>query len=197
MFYSYSGFETDGKSVAVHYPDNRLRKFALRKPAGTFRIVALGDSLTEEWNLPGFVNYTDFLRDAAGRKFLAGGFGAEGPAVRPAQGTALGNGSREVRVSAQRANDSMNGWPVGPTTSFSCTTASQGDALGWANGWAFGPQIHCERCLPRLPKPSQSTAAVAGNEPSISSRRAFFPKAAMARRKRASVSWASISTKKR
>ena len=68
LFYTYSGFETDGKSIAVHYPDNRLRKFALRKPADTFRIVALGDSLTEEWNLPGFVNYTDFLRDAMAKE---------------------------------------------------------------------------------------------------------------------------------
>ena len=65
------------------------------------------------------------------QEFLAEGFWAEGPAVRPAQGTALGNGKRQVRVSAQRANESMNGWPVGPTTSFSCTTATP-RALPWA-----------------------------------------------------------------
>ncbi len=65
LFYTYSGFKTDGKRfLTVHYPDNRLRKFTFRKPAGTFRIVAVGDSLTEEWNLPRFVNYTDFLRTA-------------------------------------------------------------------------------------------------------------------------------------
>jgi lysophospholipase L1-like esterase len=69
LFYTFSGFETDGKtSLAVHYPDNRLRRFSFRKPARTFRVVALGDSLTEEWNLPGFVNYTDFLRNAAKRE---------------------------------------------------------------------------------------------------------------------------------
>jgi lysophospholipase L1-like esterase len=65
LFYTYSGFETDGRNfLKVHYPDNRLRKFSFRKPANTFRVVAVGDSLTEEWNLPGFVNYTDFLRAA-------------------------------------------------------------------------------------------------------------------------------------
>jgi len=65
LFYTFGGIETDRKSyVAVHYPDNRLRRFSFRKPAGTFRVVAVGDSLTEEWNLPGFTNYTDFLRTA-------------------------------------------------------------------------------------------------------------------------------------
>jgi hypothetical protein len=65
LLYTFSGFETDGKSyLKLHYPDNRLRKFTFRKPAGTFRVVAVGDSLTEEWNLPGFINYTDFLRTA-------------------------------------------------------------------------------------------------------------------------------------
>jgi hypothetical protein len=65
LFYTFSGFETDGKnSLTVHYPENRLRKFTFHKPADTFRVVALGDSLTEEWNLPGFVNYTDSLRTA-------------------------------------------------------------------------------------------------------------------------------------
>jgi hypothetical protein len=69
LFYTFAGIETDGKSyVSLHYPDNRLRKFAFRKPAGTFRVVAVGDSLTEEWNLPGFVNYTDFLRTALERE---------------------------------------------------------------------------------------------------------------------------------
>jgi hypothetical protein len=63
LLYTFSGFETDGKNfLTVHYPDNRLRKFTFRKPTGTYRVVAVGDSLTEEWNLPGFVNYTDFLR---------------------------------------------------------------------------------------------------------------------------------------
>ena len=69
LYYTFSGFETDGKgSLAVHYPDNRLRKFSFRKPADTFRVVAVGDSLTEEWNLPGFVNYTDFLRSAVAKE---------------------------------------------------------------------------------------------------------------------------------
>jgi len=69
LFYTYRGIETDGKSyVAVHYPDDRLRKFSFRKPAGTFRVVAMGDSLTEEWNIPGFTNYTDFLQTALERE---------------------------------------------------------------------------------------------------------------------------------
>jgi hypothetical protein len=65
LFYTYRGIETDRKNyVTIHYPGDRLRKFAFSKPAGTFRVVAVGDSLTEEWNLPGFSNYTDFLRTA-------------------------------------------------------------------------------------------------------------------------------------
>jgi hypothetical protein len=27
--------------------------------------------------------------------------------------------------------------------------APRGVALGWANGWAFGPQSHCQEFLPR------------------------------------------------
>jgi lysophospholipase L1-like esterase len=72
LFYTFSAIKPDGKgSLTVQYPDDRLRKFAFRKPARTFRVVAVGDSLTEEWNLPGFVNYTDFLRTAT-RKELPG-----------------------------------------------------------------------------------------------------------------------------
>jgi len=64
-FYTFRGIETNDKShVIVHYPGDRLRKFSFHKPASTFRVTAVGDSLTEEWNLPGFVNYTDFLRTA-------------------------------------------------------------------------------------------------------------------------------------
>jgi lysophospholipase L1-like esterase len=69
LFYTYRGIETDKTNyVAVHYPDGRLQKFSFRKPAGTFRVVAVGDSLTEEWNIPGFTNYTDFLRTALERE---------------------------------------------------------------------------------------------------------------------------------
>ena len=65
LFYTYRGIETNGTfAMAVHYPDNRVRRFAFRKPTSTFRVVAVGDSLTEEWNLPGFSNYTDFLNAA-------------------------------------------------------------------------------------------------------------------------------------
>ena len=40
---------------------------------------------------------------------------AEGPAVRSAQGTALVNRAGFVSLSAQRAESSPNGRPVGPT----------------------------------------------------------------------------------
>ena len=71
-------------------------------------------------------------------------FRPEGPAVRPAQGNALGKGTPAIFVvrSAQRAKNSPyreeNRWPVGPEQNrrFPVT---QGVAPGWANGWAFGP----------------------------------------------------------
>ena len=47
------------------------------------------------------------------RESLAGGFGAEGPAVRPAQGTALGNGNQQVRSigpTGQRFDERLARW---------------------------------------------------------------------------------------
>jgi hypothetical protein len=64
------------------------------------------------------------------QEFLATISWAEGPAVRPAQGNALGDGGQQVHVSAQRANDSMNCWPVGPTTSLPVPPFPR--ALPWA-----------------------------------------------------------------
>ncbi len=58
---------------------------------------------------------------------------AEGPAVRPAQGNALGSGVDPKHPSAQRANGSMNGWPVGATIPVPAAQFPQGVALGWAN----------------------------------------------------------------
>jgi hypothetical protein len=47
--------------------------------------------------------------------------------------------------SAQRAKSSLhreeNNWPVGPEKNRRFPR-SQGVALGWANGWAFGPTEH-------------------------------------------------------
>ena len=70
--------------------------------------------------------------------FSASVLRAEGPAVRPAQGNALGNGDDLAHLSAQRANHSTNGWPVGPTTRVRSGDSSQGVALGWVNSSPFG-----------------------------------------------------------
>jgi hypothetical protein len=54
--------------------------------------------------------------------FLAVVVRTEGPAVHPAQGIALGNEAGSACPSAQRANSSMNNWPVGPTCAFDFPT---------------------------------------------------------------------------
>ena len=71
-------------------------------------------------------------------------FRPEGPAVRPAQGNVLRKGTPAIFVvrSAQRAKNSPrreeNSWPVGPEKNRRFPIP-QGVTLGWANGWAFGP----------------------------------------------------------
>jgi hypothetical protein len=59
LYYTYSGIETDDATeVSVRYPGGKTRSFGYKKPSDTFRVVTVGDSITELWNLPGYVNYT-------------------------------------------------------------------------------------------------------------------------------------------
>jgi lysophospholipase L1-like esterase len=68
LFYTYDGIRVDGGRLAISYPGRRTRRVVpLAKPPNTFRITAVGDSLTEHWDLPGYTNYTDFLEEALGR----------------------------------------------------------------------------------------------------------------------------------
>ncbi len=66
LFYRPERLRTDGATyLDVDWgPNNAARKtrrFAFKKPPGTFRIVCVGDSLTEEWAVAGYDNYTDRL----------------------------------------------------------------------------------------------------------------------------------------
>ena len=63
LFYTYDGIQFDGKHIKIRYPDRRSRIVPLVKPEGTFRIAAVGDSLTEQWGLPGYANYTNYLEE--------------------------------------------------------------------------------------------------------------------------------------
>jgi len=62
LFYTYAGIRVEGERLSISYPGRKTdRVVALARPPGTFRIAAVGDSLTEEWGIPGYANYTDFL----------------------------------------------------------------------------------------------------------------------------------------
>ncbi|MBN2489652.1 MAG: SGNH/GDSL hydrolase family protein [Planctomycetes bacterium] len=64
LFYGYAGIQVDGERLVIAYPGRRLQRVvSLAKPPGTFRIAAVGDSLTEHWDAPGYANYTDFLEE--------------------------------------------------------------------------------------------------------------------------------------
>ncbi|MBN1912155.1 MAG: hypothetical protein JW818_20715, partial [Pirellulales bacterium] len=60
--------------------------------------------------------------------------------VLPAQGAALGiQAGNSVVFRANGPTVRRNGWPVGPIHPMLRSPDPQGDALGWKNGWAFGP----------------------------------------------------------
>jgi hypothetical protein len=71
---------------------------------------------------------------------------AEGPAIRPAQGTALGDSGALANLTARRAKASPRGFRrmVGPLAR-SCDSLApfspQGVALGWVNGSSFGAKF--------------------------------------------------------
>lgn len=62
LFYTYAGIRVEGERLSIRYPGRKTtRVVSLAKPPDTFRITAVGDSLTEEWGITGYANYTDFL----------------------------------------------------------------------------------------------------------------------------------------
>jgi lysophospholipase L1-like esterase len=64
LYYTFEGIKTDGKTfIQVYYPDDKPKEFTFVKPKNTTRIVIVGDSLTELWQIPGYQNYTDFLKN--------------------------------------------------------------------------------------------------------------------------------------
>ncbi len=68
LFYEHTGLETDRVTqVTLRYGDGEPRRFPFEPPESTYRVVAVGDSLTEHWSEPGYVNYTDFLRECLQR----------------------------------------------------------------------------------------------------------------------------------
>ena len=81
---------------------------------------------------------------------------AEGPAVHPAQGIALGNWPNRTSSPAQRANRSTNDWPVGPNMTGDVVSVSQGDALGWENCAPSGQLARRQELLPHPVRKSRS-----------------------------------------
>ena len=63
LFYTFDGIRAERDRLAIAYPDHRFRDFAWVPEPGTYRIAAVGDSLTEQWGIPGYANYTNFLED--------------------------------------------------------------------------------------------------------------------------------------
>jgi len=63
LFYTYAGIQVHGERISIRYPDRQSRIVRLVKPEGTFRIAAVGDSLTELWDLPGYANYATCLEE--------------------------------------------------------------------------------------------------------------------------------------
>lgn len=63
LFYTYAGIQVDGEHLTIRYPVRQSRIVPLVKPQATIRIAAIGDSLTEQWDLPGYANYTNFLEE--------------------------------------------------------------------------------------------------------------------------------------
>ncbi len=62
LYYTYHGIKTDGSThVSVQFPNGKAQRFSFTQPENIFRVIAVGDSITELWSIPGYVNYTDFL----------------------------------------------------------------------------------------------------------------------------------------
>ena len=60
--YTYSRIATDGRSrLEIAYPDGTRRSFPFVEPPGVYRIVVVGDSITELWGVPGYRNFTTYL----------------------------------------------------------------------------------------------------------------------------------------
>lgn len=61
LFYTHAGIRVEEDRLSIAYPGRPRRVVPLARTPGVLRIAALGDSLTEHWDFPGYVNYTDFL----------------------------------------------------------------------------------------------------------------------------------------
>ncbi len=68
LHYTNQGIETDGATyVSVRYSSGEARRFTFERSQSTYRVVAVGDSLTEQWAVPGHVNYAGFLESCLGK----------------------------------------------------------------------------------------------------------------------------------